>query len=303
MFSILLAGAIGAIQAPSSPPLRLVAVASLEIPDSFEVVAADGNTASQLVVWGRTARDVAVRVGDRLVRVPLGADSVPVLGATVRSSGIFEVALRDRLVRFDEDGVLQTVPLNLADSVASARYHAGKWYFVSRSDEVATLGAVSWEEPAGLDFARLVMDQPEDAALLVMTPTRQRWSTLVRVADVAGDSLLVGQIGAPYRLAIVAADGSHLVPESEGWPIPPDGAWIASGGLLLGTTVLQQLVDLRSDRRVLIARDRADLTITRTHSLEGPWTLVGRTRELEPHVLAVRVLGHPELVLYRFDVK
>jgi hypothetical protein len=291
---------------PQQDAVRVVLdeVLALPVPESFVVVGASGETLSDLVIWGPNEADLAVRAGDRFRRLELG-DSMEILGAAFVTPRVLEVASEASLARVSLDtGRSESRRLSGWSPARTAYFNEGAWSFLSVEPAgVVLVRSAGWEDPQQADVLGAQIFGREFSSSLLRTPAPDSWSAMAVIADRSDSTVLVAQMGYPYRVAEAWVAGRREPTVSNGWRPPSDGVWVATVALPVQDMLVQQVVDLRSDRRALVIYDRATLECLRSSEIELPLTLLGRVRSAPGYLLAVRVVRRPEVVVYAARVE
>lgn len=287
----------------SLPRLVLEEVAATPLPTDFAVVGADGVDPGLLALWGPGSRNVAVvRAGD--VRELSIGEGAAVEALRVLGTDSLEFVQGSLLVRMDiATGARHSRPIVGRDTLASVRYKGDHWYEAQvLEDGSVGVRRFSWNDTHVLAVAG-TRGRPWKAGYV--GSVQSEWSRLVQVTDFQANELLVTQAGAPYLVARVSVPRGDGKGGAELWRsdgvAPGEGSWVAMASVVLGEFLLQQLVDLRSDRRKFVLYSRSG-GLVRELEREMPLTILGRLRGQDEYVVAVRATDRSEIVVYRASV-
>jgi hypothetical protein len=271
---------------PGRPRLHLEEEFAIPIGDSAPLIGVVAQDAGRIVAWSQTGAYLLSATEPPKV-MPVTFSGAPA-GAGLRAEGITEfvdpaAALLRRSSSSREDApVALPAGLRVLDGV--------------RTDEFGWV-------LAGIDADGQYNIQPLDgASWWVVRPDTLRGGVLppYRLAA-TGDGVLLTEAEPPFRTWRVRSGGRSdpFAPTGAGYP-ESSGVqrWVSGPVVDLGEGLVQTLSDLASDRRVMVLYDRDGREMRKT-AVGIPMALVGITLDRK-HLVAVRDMGSPEVVLYRW---
>lgn len=259
---------------------------ALAVPDSVPLIGVAAGQGGRLVAWSRNSAYL-LSATEAPERVPVSFAGVPA-GIAFGSEGGLEFVdpAAGVLRQFTITGESATSPLPVGLRIVEA----------VRTDSFGWI-------VAGVDADGRYRIQPlEGGAWWVISPDTLRDGVLppYRIAATR-DGVLMTEAEPPFRTWRVRPEGAGepFAPTSAG---SPENAgirrWVSAPLVDLGDAMIQTLSDLASDRRVLVLYDR-DGREQRKTVMAVPMALVEVTPDLR-HLVGVRDLGDPEVVLYRW---
>lgn len=259
---------------------------AISLPRAAPVIGVAGEHAGRLVAWS-TDSAYLVSATDPPVVLPVALAAAPA-GAGMARNGTIELIDPGAglLRRTEADGQGSDTPLPVGVRVRDAvRTEPHGWV-------IGGVDARGRYRVQGLDGTAWWVISPDTLPGGTLPPYR---------LSAAADGVLLTEAEPPFRTWRVGPDGPGTVfaPLSAGSP-ERQGVqrWVSAPVIDLGDGLVQTLADLASDRRVMILYDRGGREVRKT-VLGVPMALVGITRDRR-HLLAVRDVGSPEIVLYRW---
>lgn len=267
--------------------LHLEEELAITVPGSAPLMGVTAGDGGRLVAWARDAAYL-LSAAEAPERVPVGFTGVPAgggfgTGGTLEFVDPAAAVVRHATMAGERSRRPLPAGLRVADAVRTERF--------------------GWIT-AGVDAEGRYRIQPLDARpWWVISPDTLRGGVLppYRLAA-SGDGVLITEAEPPFRTW-------RVCPEGAGEPFAPTGAgypqsggvqrWVSAPLVDLGDALVQTLSDLASDRRVLVLYD-PDGRERRKTIVAAPMALVGVTRDRR-HLIGVRDLGNPEVVLYRWS--
>lgn len=289
-FSALVTLACGGHDAPGAaidhPRLQLDEDLVIAVPDSQPLLGVATGVDGRLVAWSRN--------GAYLLSRTEAAERIPVSFAGAPAGGAFGT---DDILEFVDPAAAVVRHSTTGGERAGRPLPSGL-----RVVEAVRTERFGWVA-AGVDADGQYRIQPLDGSpWWVIRPDTLRGGVLApyRLAA-ARDGVLLTEAEPPFRTWRVGPEGAGdpFAPTGSGYP-ESSGVqrWVSAPVVEIGDGLVQTLADLASDRRVLVLYDRDGRELRKT-VVGVPMALVGVTADGR-HLVGVRNLGTPEVVLYRW---